>query len=291
VLYRTHIKHIIALHSKKELMKMPCCKKTGNDRETTCKYLIEKLPGLNRGLPRMGVDMVKAWIESDWPIYHAGDTVAFHAPVGNTSYFNNERPAKIIISGFCVAGNAGFKYVRSSLLSADSKHNIEAAHTFATPTMIRGMHKIIELYGLHKVFGLSNAATTFEKARAGDIPLMMTQALCPIISDWSSKATDVWRELKKSPELRCFAGGCLNWWWNLINNYSNDNTEIMLMGSRKDGRGRAELNKLLAFSRYSNNFIEIKCADQKQYSVLFELEKKFAGRVSWIKHAAWHGRS
>lgn len=269
---------------------MPCCNKTGNDRETTRKYFIEKLSVFNKGLPHMSAALINAWIDSDWPIYHAGDTVAFHAPVGNTSYFNSERSAKIIISGFCVASGAGLNYVRSSLLSTDDKQNFEAFHTFDTPTMIRGMHKIIEVYKLHELFGLNDAAATFEKAKAGEIPLLLTQALCPIMSDWSSKATDVWKELRESPELRCFAGGCLNWWWKIINNYSNDKTVIMLMGDRQDGYGHSELKKLLSFSRCSKNFIEITGACQKKYSVLSELEKRFDGRVKFIKHAAWYGR-
>lgn len=269
---------------------MSCCNRTVVDREKIRRLFAEGLPQANRSLPRMA-DIVDNWLDINWPIYCEGDTVAFHAPVGNASYFNSESPARIIISGFCVAGEAGLKYVRSSLLSKNNKQNCEAVHTFDTPTMIRGMIKIIEHYCLFEIFGLNNAMDTFERAKVGEIPLMLTQALCPIIVGGSSKASDVCRALRNNHKLRCFIKDSLNRWWRLINDCSNRETIVMLMGNRMQGRGRAELIKLLAFSKLASDNVEITGTNQEPDSVLDELKKRFNGRVFFIKHAAWYGRN
>jgi len=269
---------------------MSCCNRTIFEKEKIRWLFVERLPKVNRSLPRMS-DVIENWMDSGWPIYCEGDTVAFHAPVGNTSYFSKESPAEIIISGFCVAGEAGLKFVRSSLLSENNKKNHEMAHTFDTPTMVRGMTKIIEEYMIHKKFNLKDGMETFILAKNGKIPLMLTQALCPIVVDGSSKAADVWRVLKNSPTMRCFISGSLNRWWKLINICSNKDTKIMLMGDRLQGSGRAELTKLLNHSKLTGDNVEITGTDQKDHSLYTALEKEFNGRVRHIKHAAWYGRN
>ena len=268
---------------------MSCCNKTDADKNRILDYFTRRLPELNRNLPRLSDVVVKTWLESDRQIYLAGDTLSFHAPVGNTSYYNEGKPAEIIISGFCVAGEAGLRYLKSSLLSIERGENIEALHTFDTPNMTRGMSRLIEDIDLHRYFNLRDGITTLESARKGEIPLLLTQALCPIVVSGSSKADAVWKELMNQPALRCFIGGCLNWWWKTVNTCSDKDTIIFLMGARK--YGRAELSKLLAFSKLVNDNIEITGADQNNNSVLVELKKKFNERVYCIKHAAWYGRN
>jgi len=267
---------------------MTCCKQTNFSREEFRRLFTERLPRVNRNLPNMA-DVLEKWLDTNWPIFCEGNTVAFHAPVGNISYFNKERPAKLIISGFCVAGQAGLKYVRSSLQPKNNAQNLEAQHAFDTPTMIRGIVRIIDEFGIPAMFGLTDARDTFNKAREGEIPFMLTQALCPVVVDGSSKAADVWRAMNNSPNLRCFISQSLNKWWRTINNCSDMNTWIYLMGKRK--RVRGELNKLLHYSRINGDTVEITGRDQGNQSVFSELQKRFDGRVEIIRHAAWYGRN
>jgi len=199
---------------------MTCCAPMEFDRDAFRKLFIERFPAVNRSLPRMD-DVIEQWLNSGWPIFCEGNTVAFCAPVGNTCFFNEEKPARIIISGFCVAGRAGLQYVRSSLQPGENAQNLEAQHTFNTPTMIKGICKIIDDFKISAEFGLEDALETFLKAKAGEISLLLTQALCPIIVDGSSKAKDVWRALISNPNLRCFISHSFNKWWKTINNYSD----------------------------------------------------------------------
>jgi len=267
---------------------MTCCTPKNFDRDAFRKLFTERFPAVNRSLPRMD-DVIEQWLNSGWPMFCEGNTVAFCAPVGNTCYFDKEKPARVIISGFCVAPQAGLQYIRSSLLLGENAQNLKAQHTFNTPTMIRGICRIIDDYKISAKFNLEDALETFLKAKTGEIPLLLTQALCPIIVDGSSKAKNVWRALISSQSLRCFISHSLNRWWRTINNYSDKETRILLMGYRR--RGRSELNKLLCYSSLDGDTVLITGVDQESRSLFFKLHEEFNERFSFIRHAAWYARN
>lgn len=234
-------------------------------------------------------DVVESWLQTNWPIFYKNGILSFHAPVGNMGFFKSDKHAKIIISGFCVAGNAGFRFVRSSLGKAKLNDiSVAAQHTFDTPTMERGVVHIIKDKKIDQVFNCRDAEEIFKRAKNGEIPLMLTQALCPVTVWGSSKAKNVWNAIRTNSGLRSFLSGSLTNWWRTINEYSENGALLYLMGMRK--KGRAELERLLSYSYVDdNNTVLISNRDQKKGSLLESVKQIM--RVELVHHAAFYGRN
>lgn len=264
---------------------MDCCKQLKDFDQQSFKRYIHDHPWLKN---KVG-NLVDRWLKVDWPIfYDESGIISFHAPVGNVDFFEVNKSAQIIISGFCVAKDAGFSYVKTSLEQGKLNDKyIAAKHTFDTNTMKRGIVRLFEDNQINLLLDCSCADEVFMRAKNGEIPLMLTQALCPIIVDGSSRAEDVWEAIHANSDLRIFISRSLTRWWKSIKECSTRNTVLYLMGKRQ--RGRAELVKLLAYSRVKDNdSVEITDCDQKNESLL-ALIKAFMN-IKLVYHAVYYGR-
>lgn len=200
------------------------------------------------------------WLNTNWPICYHDNVLCFHADVGNVELLKKKKMnVNIIISGFCVAGEAGLAYVRDVLdlnKRNDNKiidyYELKALHSFGTRNMKEGTIDIIKSHNIHNTIGQGlTPEEAFKKAKTGDIPLLLTQALCPIIANHTSKSTEVWRAIRDNTNVRKFIKNSLTKWWQDIYYYYQQNNELMLylMGLRS--RGRAELQKLLSYTIYN----------------------------------------
>ncbi|WP_041570787.1 hypothetical protein [Candidatus Desulforudis audaxviator] len=234
---------------------------------------------------------IDEWLSTQWPIFFEEGTLAFHAPVGNAALLmRNKIKADYVISGFCVAGEAGLKHVKSLLERNVSDDPVEAAKSaFDTYWMRKGTIAIIDEFGLHRDMGISSAEKAFDLARRGEIPLVLTQALCPIVANYTVRSPHIWRVLMKRPALRTFAARSLSNWWRFLNEGGSDNTQLILMGKRK--KQKAELERLLTCSRTGpDNTVLILDHDQGDDSLLVQLRERFSGRVLFTRHASHRAR-
>ena len=253
---------------------MSCCPYNNQiDKDTIKLHVARYIPELHK--------LTDKWLSLNWPVFHEGNILAFHAPVGNGGFFTKDRLPKVIISGFCVARKAGVSFIKSSLDSGKlNDAAIAARHSFDTPTMQRGLIKLLNNNKVPQMLNMSSAEEAIEQAKNGEAPLFLTQALCPIIDAGSSSAPKVWRALKKSNKLRKFISHSLTKWWVDINKVSVKETV----------KGNPELKKLLAFSKlHTDGQIEITASNQGDESVLKKVESLFPN-IIWDYHAAYYGR-
>ncbi|HHV73021.1 MAG TPA: hypothetical protein GXX38_10525 [Clostridia bacterium] len=274
---------------------LTCCDGKQVSNKDELREYISQLTRCNTRL-RYFRQYIVRWLQSSWPIFYNRATLAFHGDVGNAEILLNKgSEVKIIISGFCVAGEAGFAYVRDILDSpqyeAAGQINvpiIKAKHSFGTENMRNGTIDLIAEHGINREIGDNlTPEETFEKARRGELPLLLTQALCPIVASYSSRSPGVWEALKNDEMLRNFISRSLTKWWKTIElcHSKNKDLTLILMGRRE--RGRAELQKTLAYSRLDNdNNVIITDREQGENSLLFKLENMFRDRLIFTRHAA-----
>lgn len=269
-------------------------------------YLGEEVIEFLKSVSSRNVDFrpfLNQWIKRKWPYHYNQGCLMFHAPVGNASLLKPGHKVKVIMSGFCVAGEAGANYVRSILMSGpDSKPELIAAqHTYDTSAMKNGVLHIMSDLKLDEYLEFDEPADVFSSVALSDAPVLCTQALCPIMFEDSWNAEDVWRELLNSPNLRSYAAASLQNWFNQIYDHSDENTVLVLFGKTKNiscegklikrsvaKRGGGELVKLLMCTNVSGSSIEITNKDQGVNSLYEKLLCDFNDRVVCTPHPAYY---
>jgi hypothetical protein len=224
----------------------------------------------------------------------------FHAPVGNPLILSDKHKVKIFMSGFCVSGEAGIKYVRDVI---NNKNNFTspkdaASNSFNTSAMKNGITKIVEDLVIDSFLKIV-PEDIFKDCNKENSPILFTQALCPIVFKDSWKAAQVWPGLKKSEELRTFASGSLQTWLSYVDKFCDLDTKIILFGKTEnincDGSlvkrnistvSGGELVKLLLCSCIEKGVVSITENDQGNNSLYDKLLGKFKNNIFVVPHPA-----
>lgn len=75
------------------------------------KYFTEETLSYIRDKLNQKDDFINLLRKTKWGYYHNNDVLMFHAPVGNINLLKDNKNIEIIISGFCVSPDAGFKFL------------------------------------------------------------------------------------------------------------------------------------------------------------------------------------
>jgi len=277
-----------------------CCGQEKPFRHDVIKFINES----DKKVKKHFGSFLEKWKNRPWKYFFEEDVFMFHAPVGNTLLLKTNHKVKVFMSGFCVAGEAGAKYVKDMLYSgADNNSAIVAAeNTYNTPPMRNGVSKIASDLRIYELLGCKNpAADIFDIVKNESSEILCTQALCPIVFKNGWDANHVWKRLLKSKKLREFASASLQSWYNSLKTHSNEKTRIVLFGWKKeitpDGivgnmnvceTSGAELIKLLICSKLENQSIEITDEDQKERSLYKIISREFKGKIYIVPHPAYY---
>ena len=275
---------------------MTCCGQEINLNS----QVITFLRNLATRLPQID-DIIDYWIEYKWPYYYDNNNLMFHAPVGNQFILSDKHKVKIFMSGYCVSGDAGVKYVSDVIKNKNKFTSPKDAsnNSFNTPSMINGITKIVEDLGIDKLLNIPSNEI-FNASKNEYSPILFTQALCPIITGNKWKATQVRECLVQSEEMRKFASSSLQTWLSHIQNFCDSNTKLILFGKtdnincdgtfnkrtiRKNG---GELIKLLMCSYIENGAVKITNKDQGGNSLYNKILNDFGNNVFVVPHPAFY---
>ncbi|MCI5128010.1 MAG: hypothetical protein D3907_05810 [Candidatus Electrothrix sp. AUS3] len=156
----------------------------------------------------------------------------FCSPVGNQHLFHHDAKANFVLSGFCVAPDAGIKFLKDLQRSQESA---ACDNTFNTPNMRSGIKKIFKSIGIKKfetLFDMSMRSPEKISKKNKGMNLMMTQLLCMISPGGSSQAIQVMK-LLRSDDGAIFkkqAEQCLCHWVQRIKENVKEGSPILLMG-------------------------------------------------------------
>lgn len=118
------------------------------------------------------------------------------SPVGNQVKYRGKVKANIILSGFCTAPNAAYKYLKEKQELKDEFW--ECRHSFNTFNMKNGIMKILESIGFSDPERVMNEAIEprLLEEKNENPRFLFTQLLCMISKSGSSKAKEVIEILK-----------------------------------------------------------------------------------------------
>lgn len=274
---------------------MMCCGQENDISDEVITYL--------RNLPtklHLNEEMIRDWVDYKWPYYYENNSFMFHAPVGNPYILSRNHKVKVFMSGYCVSGAAGVKYVSDVIREKNNFTSAKDAanNSFNTSAMKYGITKIVEDLGIDKLLNIA-PNDIFTTSNNENSPILFTQTLCPIIIENSWKAEKVWSKLKKSKDMRKFASLSLQIWLSNLYQFCDIDTKIVLFGKTKyincDGsiikrnvssRGGGELIKLLLCSFIENGIVKITNKDQGSKSLYNKIIKDFNKNIYVVFHPA-----
>lgn len=275
---------------------MTCCGQEINLNSNAITFL----RNLATRLPQID-EILDSWIEYKWPYYYENNIIMFHAPVGNQFILSDKHKVKIFMSGYCVSGDAGVKYVSDVIKNKNKFTSPKDAsnNSFNTRAMINGITKIVEDLSIDKLLKISSNEI-FTASKNKNSPILFTQALCPIVNGKEWSATKVRKSLEQSEEMRKFASFSLQTWLSYIQNFCDNDTKLILFGKTKDincdgsfarrniKKNGGELIKLLMCSYIENGVVKITNKDQDSNSLYDKILNDFSNNVFVVPHPAYY---
>lgn len=244
-------------------------------------------------------DFIHLLKKTKWGYYHNNDIFMFHAPVGNINLLKYNKNVEIVLSGFCVSPDAGFKFLEDYLRCGKKDYvNKLSQHSFNSGNMRPGICKILKDLYENKIVN-DNYNNIFNKLMNKDMKIAFTQIFCPISTIKRGKASYVFKEINRNNLLKKYAEESLKEWFNNIMEIKQDKTILIIMGKSKNitidyriigsiSNGASESTKLLMCSRMNNDGRMEITNDKVKNSLLDNLKCIFKNKIYVVPHASYY---